>query len=369
MIAPPVRYGIIGHGWRAGFYFRLARQAPGRFQCVGAVTRTAAAGAPLEQAWGIRTYRHPEHLAAAEAPEVIVTSIPRAANPEVVESLVKLGIPVLSETPPAPDLPALRQLWTSAGPAGLVHVAEQHPRLPIFSALRSLVQHGILGQVTSAHISWTHDYHAMALLRDLLGLGYEPARVTALQAAGPLIEGPGRQGWPAAPQVRDTAHTLAMIEAAGRTGVYDFTDGQWFNPLRRRHVILRGSHGEVIGTSVTWSSGDGTPLSAPITRHQTGTDGNLEGAGLTALTWAGEVLYRNPYPGTRMSDEEIAIATCLEQTALWHRDGTGRPYSLAEACQDQILALAIHAAARNGAPVTTDVEPWATVTSAQNYSK
>jgi predicted dehydrogenase len=354
----PIRYGVIGRGWRADYYFRLARQAPERFQCVGAVTRGAPAGAFIEEKWGIPTFRTPRHL-AAEAPDIVVTSVPREANPRVVESLVTLGVPVLSETPPAADRDALCRLWASVGPSGLVHVAEQHPFLPVFSALRALADGGILGDLTSAQVSWTHEYHAVALLRHLLGLSCEPARVTAVHTVGPLLQGPDRTGWPAAPRVREAAQTLGLIEVAGRVGVYDFTDGQWFNPLRRRHVILRGSRGEVVGADVTWSSADGTPVSAPIIRRQTGIDGNLEGSDLAILSWRGEVLYRNPYPGTRMSDEEIAIATCLERAALWHRDRSGAPYSLAEACQDQLIALAIHQAAENGTPVTTDVEAWA----------
>lgn len=359
MRRPPIRYGVVGSGWRADFYLRLAQQVPGRFCCVGAVTRSAESGARLEQAWGVRAYHRVADLAEGEAPDVVVTSVPKAANPGVVAALVTLGVPVLSETPPAEDLDGLRRLWASVGSSRLVHVAEQHPYLPIFAALSVLGQRGVLGDVTSAQVSWTHDYHAMALLRYLLRAGYEPARVTALRSAGPLIEGPGRAGWPAEPQVWQAVHTVGLIELAGRTGMYDFTDGQWFNPLRRRHVVLRGSHGEVVGTNVTWFPGGGRPVSAPIVRDQAGIDGNLAAPGLVALTWAGDVLYRNPYPGARMSDEEIAIATCLEQTAGWHRDGSGAPYSLAGACQDQLLALAVHTAADTGTPVTTGTEAWA----------
>jgi hypothetical protein len=218
----------------------------------------------------------------------------------------------------------------------------------------------VLGQVTSAQVSWTHDYHAMALLRTLLGVGAQPARVSAAHTVAPVLQGPDRGGWPAVQRVQDAGHTLSILEIAGRTGVYDFTEGQWFNPLRRRHLILRGSHGEVVGNEVAWAGDDGTPLSAPIVRRQTGLDGNLEGADLDTLTWAGRVLYRNPYPGARMSDEEIAIATCLERTGLWRRGDAPAPYPLADACQDHLLSLAIHAAAEAGGAVTTGVEPWAT---------
>jgi predicted dehydrogenase len=355
----PVRFGVVGHGWRADFYFRLARQAPDRFHCVGAVTRRAEVGARLEQQWGIPTYRRPEDLVSAGAPEVVVTSVPRTANPDVVRTLVGLGTAVLSETPPAEDVDGLRRLWADVGASDLVQVAEQHPYLPVIAAVRCLVEQGVLGEVTSAQVSWTHDYHAMALLRTLLRVAAPPARVSAAQTTGPLLEGPDRGGWPETQRVQPTAHTLSILEMAGRTGVYDFSDGQWFNPLRRRHLILRGSRGEVVGDQVTWAGDDGAPQSAPIVRRQAGFDGNLEGADLDTLTWAGHTLYRNPYPGCRMSDEEIAIATCLERTALWRRGEAPPPYPLADACQDHLLALSVHAAAERGEPVMTGVEPWA----------
>ncbi|MGW4439122.1 Gfo/Idh/MocA family protein [Streptomyces sp. NPDC004596] len=355
----PVRYGIVGHGWRADFYLRLARQVPERFQCVGAVTRRADAGARLEQRWGIPTYRRPEDLVAAAAPEVVVTSVPRQANPDVAAALVGLGTAVLSETPPAADADGLRRLWAGVGGTDLVQVAEQHPYLPVVVALRTLIADGVLGQISSAQVSWTHDYHAVALLRTLLGVAAEPARVSAVRTTNPLLEGPDRGGWPATQRTHPADHTIAVLEMAGRTGVYDFSDGQWFNPWRRRQVIVRGSHGEIVGNEVTWSAENGTPVSASIVRRHTGLDGNLEGAGLDTLSWSGRVLYRNPYPGSRMSDEEIAIATCLEQTGLWRRGAAPAPYPLADACQDHLLALAIHAAADAGSPVTTGVEPWA----------
>jgi hypothetical protein len=157
-----------------------------------------------------------------------------------------------------------------------------------------------------------------------------------------------------------TVATLEFTRPAGPAiGTYDFTEGQWWHPLRRRHVVVRGSRGEVIGTSVVWAGEDGRPLEAPLVRRQTGLNGDMEGADLDTVTWCGRTLYANPYRGSRLSDEEIGVATLLEQTLRWRRGEADPPYPLAEGCQDHLVSIAIGEAAAGGLPVTTGTEPWA----------
>jgi predicted dehydrogenase len=355
----PLPFALVGHGWRADFYLRVARALPDRFRCVGVVTRGPEAGAAAERAWGVPAHREIGAVLAAGRPLVAVTSVPWAANPGVVRELVAAGVAVLAETPPAPDAGGLRALWADVGAAGLVQVAEQNPCLPVLAAVQEIVRDGALGRVTSASLSWTHGYHAIAVLRRLLAVGGEPAVVRATAVEGPLLAGPDRRGRPADPAEVPALHTVATLTWPQGVGLYDFTDGQWFHPLRRRHLVVRGSRGELVGTSVAWAGDDGRPLDAPIHRRQTGLDGDLEGADLDALTWAGRTLFRNPYRGSRLSDEEIAIATLLERTGAWRRGEQPPPYPLAQACQDHLLALAVEQSVSTGEAVTTAVEPWA----------
>ena len=355
----PLPFAVVGHGWRADFYLRIARALPDRFRCVGVVTRGAEAGAAVERAWGVPTHRRIDVLLGAARPLVAVTSVPWAANPGVIRELVAAGVAVLAETPPAPDAEGLRALWADVGASGLVQVAEQHPFLPVLAAVQAVVVTGALGRVTSASLSWTHGYHSVAVLRRLLGVGGGSAVVRATAVEGPLVAGPDRGGRPARPAEAPALHTVATLTWPQGIGVHDFTDGQWFHPLRRRHLVVRGSRGEIVGTSVTWADDDGRPLDAPIARRRTGTDGDLEGADLDTLTWAGRTLYRNPYRGSRLSDEEIAIATLLERTGAWRRGEHEPPYPLAQACQDHLLALATEASVAAGEAVTTAAEPWA----------
>ena len=43
--------------------------------------------------------------------DFVVTSLPWATNPELIKVLVERGVPVLSETPPAPEVADMIDLW------------------------------------------------------------------------------------------------------------------------------------------------------------------------------------------------------------------------------------------------------------------
>lgn len=350
----PRRFGLVGHGWRTDFYLRIAAALPDRFTCVGIVTRTAEAGRRVEERWGVPSFRAVADLVNGSQLDAMVVSVPPIAAAPIIADLVRLRIPVLTETPPAPTLDGLADLWKAVGDSPLVMVAEQHPYLPVFVALQRLIDQGVLGEVSSASISWTHEYHAVALLRRLAGIGGEGSSVTAIRAAVPLVDGPDRSGWPELPAVSQREHVTAVLRTGDRSALYDFTETQWFNPLRRRQVSVRGSHGEVVGSDVTWTAG-GEIMSAPIVRRQLGLDGNLEGTGLDRLTWCGQTLYRNPFPGGGLSDEEIAIATCLVNIT---NPDQPAGYSLADACEDRYLSLLVAESADRETPLISRAQPW-----------
>jgi predicted dehydrogenase len=356
----PARYAVVGRGWRAEFFLRLAALMPDRFTVTGVVTRTAAAGQEVEARFGVPTYRSPADLLARDRPEFAVTAVPREANPEVVEALVGAGVPVLSETPPAPDAAGLRALWSRVGGSWLVQVAEQYLLVPGYAARLALVRGGVIGTVTSAQVSATHQYHAVSILRGMLGVRFEPATVRAQAFTAPLADPLSRTGWSGDDSEKDATTTIATLDFGGRTGLYDFTDNQWWNPLRASRIVVRGSRGELVDDRVVRLAGPATPVESVLVRRQTGQEFNLEGAGLDHLSLDGAVVYRNPFAGVLLSDEDIAVATLLDRMAAWTRGPGPPPYPLADACQDQLIALAVAESVRSGGPVTTAREPWAT---------
>lgn len=360
MNAQPARYGIVGSGWRTGFFQRLARLMPARFAVTGVVTRTAERGAEVTAEWGVPTFRTVGELLAADRPDFVIVSVPWALTPVVTTELVGLDMPVLAETPPAPDVPGLRSLWSDVGASGLVQVAEQYMMMPGHDARLRLARSGALGTITSVQVSSTHLYHAVSMIRSFVEAGFADTEVVGRAFTAPLVDPLEKSGWRDSAEASPQRTELALLDfGSGRSGVYDFTANQWWNPLRTSRIVVRGSHGELVDDRVTRLLDPHTPAVSTVERRHTGIDLNLEGFDLDFISWDGTVLYRNPFVGARLADDDLAVAHLLERTGAWARGDGPAPYPLAEACQDHLLGLAIQESIATGAPVRTTREPWA----------
>jgi predicted dehydrogenase len=353
------RFALVGSGWRSEFLLRLARQAPERFAVTGVVTRTAERGAEVEALWRVPTYRSISQLLAAQRPEFVVPCVPWSQTAPTTIELVEAGVPVLAETPPAADLEELRALWTRVGTSGLVQVAEQYLCMPAHAARFRLMRRGVIGEVTSVQVSSTHLYHAVSMIRGLLDVGTGPVTVRAQSFAAPLANPLNPDGWTGSAEPEELATTLATLDfGTARMGLYDFTDNQWWNPLRQRRIVIRGTMGEIVDDRVIRLVDPYTPVESRLIRRQAGIDLNLEGVDLQHISFDGEVVYRNDFAGARFSEDDLAVADLLAAMVVWCRGDGPAPYPLADGCQDHLVSLAIMEASRTGEPVTASAEGW-----------
>jgi len=170
-------FAIVGSGWRAEYFWRLANG----LTCLGVVSRSP------------KTLPVPVFLSLDEClaarPDFVVTAVPWGVTPSLVVELVARGVPVLAETPPAPDLDGLRALWHQVGDSGLVQVAEQYSRMPAHAARIALVRAGVIGDPTRVDVSSTHQYHAVSLIRTLLSTGPRtcPSKSPVISAQSPQV--------------------------------------------------------------------------------------------------------------------------------------------------------------------------------------
>ncbi|WP_028552864.1 Gfo/Idh/MocA family protein [Paenibacillus sp. UNC451MF] len=354
-----IKFAIIGGGWRTEFYLRIAEACPERFEIAGVVVRDEAKRHAIEKAWDVRGYATLEELLHSETPSFVVVSVSWASCPVILEQLAERGIPALSETPPAPDLEALLKLNSRLGELeARVQVAEQYLFQPLHAARQACIESGRLGQVSQVQVSAAHGYHGISLMRQWLGAGHEPAVIRAFTFESPLTAGPNRMGAPASEQTVVSKQTIASLQfASGRLGIFDFTGDQYFSWIRSQRVLIRGERGEIVNETMTYLLDYLTPIETPLLRKDAGQNGNLEGYYHKGILAGEQWVYQNPLAPARLTDDEIAVATCLLRMDEYVR--TGKPfYSLADASQDHYLNLLIQQAATGGETVTSVLQPW-----------
>lgn len=359
-MASQARFAIVGGaGFRAQYYLRIAKALPDLFQVSGLVVRDAAKGVEMERQWGIASFRTLEDLLLADRPDFVVVSVSWKACFDYLLKLAELGIPALSETPPAPDLEGLRFLHERLTRMGArVQVAEQYSLLPHQAARLAVIRQGLLGKVTEATVSVSHLYHGVGLIRAMLGAGFEEVKIRAMRFESEWLAGPTRQGAPQEEKMIPLQRDLAWLEFGDRLGIYDFTKDQHRSWIRSNHVSVRGGRGEIFDNRLTVMQDYATPLHLDFKRINKGEAENQEGYFLKGIMAGERWVYENPFQPARLYDDEIAIATCLLNMAEYASGGPDF-YSLAEASQDHYLGMMIEQAIRTGETVKAVPERWA----------
>lgn len=353
----PIVFGIAGNGWRAEFFLRIAQALPERFRVAGVVTRRAEAGEAITAQWGVPSFRSLNELQKSGDPEFVVVSVARHAAPAVIRDAAELGLPVLTETPPAAELQDLYSLNRLTDYGARIQVAEQYHLQPLLSAQIGIASSGQLGEVSLAQVSACHDYHGISLIRRLLGIRFEDALITAQEHEFPIAAGPSRYGEPDADATISERQTIAQLNFDGLLGIYDWTSEQYYSLVRSRSVLVRGSRGEIRDTEVRYLQDYRTQMRHTIRRVNAGENGNLQGYYLKGLVAGDEWLYKNAFIPARLNDDELAIADLLEKMSQYAQGGPD-VYSLAEASQDHYLQLMVRRAAETGLAVRTEPQPW-----------
>ncbi len=321
------------------------------------MVRDAARGSVLQQKWGVATYRTLDELLATAHPLFVVVSVSKPAAPLLIRELVDRGVPVLAETPPAPDLQGLHDLYRLTLQGARIQVAEQYAFQPLHAARLALARSGRLGKVSQAQVSVTQDYHGMSLIRKVLDLQFENAAITAHRFVSPIVAGPTRQGPPQEEKVVAATQTIAWLDFGDRLAVYDYAGDQHRSWIRSPRLLIRGERGEINNTRMRYLRDFSTPITLDLLRQDAGEEGNLEGYYHKGILVGDEWVYRNPFAPARLNDDEIAVATCLAKMADYAQGGPAF-YSLAEAAQDHYLGLMVEQALASGGSTRTTSQIW-----------
>lgn len=317
-----IKYGIIGAGWRSEFYLRIANLVPEKFSVSGIYIRNPEKRKVFSEKYNVKIFDNLKDLLSTEF-DFIVSCVNKEAINQTAQMLSDKGVYILSETP-----------VTDINLDGKIQVAEQFHLMPRNQAYKRIIDSGILGEVHHVQLSCCHDYHAASLIRFFLNIKDENPVKTSVCLPDSINRYNCRNGY-IKPINVNSKQKITVLDFGSKTAVYDFNFEQYFSNIRSSRIVIRGTNGEIMNNSCTYLK-DGVPHTFELKRNSFGSEENLDGYALLNITGNGEILYANPFKNARLSDEEIAIATCLLKMKEYTQNGT-EFYNTDDASLDNML--------------------------------
>jgi len=354
------RFALVGGGWRAAFFARIAQQMPERFELAGTYLRSVEKRAEWQARYGGITAESIDKLYEQDV-DFVVLAVAKTASTPILLDLIRRKKPILCETPPAVTQEGLEAVWDAVCTFGTcVQVAQQYPYQPYYSACKKIIDSGLLGELSVIDISTVHSYHAVALIRWLFGLRFENARISGERFSQPVRRTAGRAGFLDTDEVVEARRDRVTFQFEnGKTAFFDFSPEQYFSAIRNRHIRIQGVLGEIANMEVFTVGKGGFPIRQSIKRLDVGVNNNNAWSH-GGLTLGEEVLYQNAFPGCRLNDDEIAVAVCMERMGRLCNGENITVYPVEEALQDACFALEMEKALVNpGQRVHTSFQKWA----------
>ena len=349
---------IIGSGWRALYYVRVAKALPEIF-CIDAMyCRTQEKADLIAGQYQIHTTTSIEECAAYK-PDFAVVAVKKDAICDVSMEWLDRGITVLSETPAALDTDSLNKLYSYYKCGKKQVVAEQYREYPNIKASLKLINEGIIGDVSCVNVSLAHEYHGISLIRVFLGVNPgEKYTVSAKTYEFPTTQTLTRYDKFTDGRIAGKKRCVATFEfESGKVAWYDFDSEQYRSPIRKNTLKVQGVRGELIDDCVYYLDENNNGAEADIdikTRIVNRGDVNPNFAVIReveSISFQGKVLYQPAHGLCGLSEDETAIAALMEKTALYSRGMGPSPYSIEDALADAYAMIRLNAMAKADKPV------------------
>lgn len=359
-----IRFGLIGTGWRAEFFARIARALPEIFRIVGVWNHREETGRRFCGRFSLPYIESRTALLGMDMDFVV-----NCCSWEVVHEynleLISEGIAVLAETPPTLDEEGLNELWELLRNNKVrFQVAEQYFLQPYHQSVQNIVDTGLLGKPCDLMLSMMHGYHAVSVMRRLLKTGMTGCEISGRKYIHSIIQTCGRDGLVTNGEPYDCEKYSAVFEFDnGTQAYYDFAPEQYFSRIRSRSLRLCGQCGEVNDHDVRHMTSTGEFACQTMQRVELGHYSNNEGFSLRGIMLGERYLYRNPFEESnisdcfRLNDDELAIAEML--CAMKTYTDTGREfYPLADAFEDTYLSFLLTKAVNGRTTIQSTKKLW-----------
>lgn len=330
-----ITYSIIGGGWRAEFYLRIAALVPEYFSVSCICIRNKERAKEISKKFNVTVVDTIDELKKIPC-DFIVNCINKNDISKLSLSLAAEGYAVLSETPACTSAEQAENLIRDFNPEYKIQIAEQFHLKPMYRAIKRIIENGVIGNVNYINISVAHEYHAISLIRFFLNSD-DGKLISQTEFNSPILHTNFRNGEVDNKTYQNSRHIIKIFDFEGKTAVYDFDAEQYFSPIRTDRLLIRGDRGEIENDTVRCFNRDNRFVEGKIVQHKSG---NLDGLYNGNITFENQVLYTSPFGTARLTDEETAIATVLVKMNEYLK--TGREfYGFENAVNDCLYSMGV----------------------------
>ena len=321
-----LKIAVVGTGGRGSAHLSTIPKLAPIYQLVGVCDIDRARATETAQRMSVSGYTDIETLIEMESPEVILITVGPDGHHVITEIAASHGVHVITETPISTTLPCADRMINAAAQYGVkLEVAENVWRWPHERLKRKIVDAGLIGEITHAHLWYTSgSYHGMNAIRALV----------QSQA------------------VRVIGHAKEIGDSSWEVGVVEFENGVsliYEMPTRRRgnYWEVDGTEGAIVGNELLLYRDTGTET-YPIETVA------IEVDGVTVVDHARvdtdpPVVWENPLKAFGLTDaDDVARAAELHSIYLAIVEEGEPEYGAVNGRTDQEILIAIRESARNG---------------------
>ncbi|RKU10673.1 hypothetical protein C6502_10625 [Candidatus Poribacteria bacterium] len=321
-----LRIAVVGTGGRAGAHLSTLPKLEPIYQLVGVCDIDSERATETAQRMSVSGYTDLETLIEMESPDVLLITVGPDGHHVITEIAASHGVHVITETPISITLPCADRMIDAAAQYGTkLEVAENVWRWPHERLKRKIVDAGLIGEITHAHLWYTSgSYHGMNAIRTLV-------QSEAVHVIG---------------------HAKEVGDSSWEVGVVEFENGVsliYELPTRRRgnYWEIDGTEGSIVGNELLLYRETGTET-YPIQTVTTDMDGVLV-VDHARVDTDPPIIWENPLKvfGLENADD---VARGAELHSIYRAivEDVEPEYGAVNGRIDQEILIAIRESARNG---------------------
>lgn len=323
-----IQFVLVGFGYRAQFYVRIAQVLPQDFKIIGVYVKDEVSKQKVLKKTSLFVTSNIDDIKQLN-PDFVVNTSPKTITFDISMQFIAQGYKVLQETPLALTEKEIEYIWQNKAYHHYYQIAEQYHKYPSIESLLTIVNQNMIGDVTELYISAMHDYHAISMIRAFLNVSFKKATITGKIYTSDIERTLTRYEQFFDGSKHEIEKTHMIIDFHHKHAVYDFSSEQYRSPIRHKKFHIKGTKGEIIDDKVYYLDHEHKLKE----EHIITTYHNQE---IIKITCESRILYEVDPKG--LNEDETAIASLLYLMKDFC-EGKKDVYPLSYALEDAYLSI------------------------------